>query len=232
MSNPAEAAAYPAPPGFLAARPARRDRTLLAIVVLALLALGSSIALLPGSGERAEGLMADGRYADAISTLLAVEDHRPLDAYEGYLLFKLYMLTKQPQDAAKLLAREPALLANNAGVLRALSDLFREQRDIGGETATLRQLFELNPTNADFLRLRSLYRLAGDTAGEASLLARALAAGQSGPADAARLAYLETLPSHGGKAALWVAPAGRFGSLATPAPDFSSSTSFPATASD
>jgi hypothetical protein len=213
MSGPDDAHAASPVPG-LAAAPSRRDRTLPAIVLLALLALGGTLALLPGAGERAEGLLGDGRYDDAIEILAAVEGQRPLDAYEGYLLFKLYILTRQPENAATLLAREPALLANDAGVLGALSALFREQRNMRGEAAILRQRYEIGPNSADFARLRILYRLLGDTGSEASLLARAIEAGQSEPAYVERLAYLRSLPSQGGGAALWVAPASSFSRFA------------------
>ena len=199
-----------------------------------MLALGGTIALLPGSGERAEGLLDDGRYGDAIGVLAAVEGHRPLDAYEGYLLFKLYMLTKQPENAATLLAREPALLAKDAAVLGALAALFREQGKLGGEAATLRQRFEISPSGEDFARLRVLYRLLGDAGGEAWLLAWAIAAGQAEPDDIDRLAYLRALPDRGHDAALWVAPASRFSGLATAGavPAFSHFAAFPATSLD
>src|SRR5690606_38953706 len=117
------------------------------------------LALLPGSEEKAEGLLADGRFDDAIAVLVAVEHERPLDAYEGYMLFKLYMLTSRPDNAAQLLAQQPALQTDNALALRQLSALYRQRGDIPGEAAALRQLYDINANDADFSRLRVLYRL-------------------------------------------------------------------------
>ena len=196
----------------------RRDGTLIAIVLLAAAALAGTIALLPSSEEKAQGLMADGRYDDAIQMLVAVEDERPLDAYEGYMLFRLYMLTRQPDGAAVLLDREPALQANNAWALRQLTDLYRETGNIHGEASILRRLYDISPTDADFARLRILYRLTGDLANEASLLSQAIAAGRSEKVHTDRLAYLNALPSSGSQAAIWVAPSGKFSDFATPPP--------------
>jgi hypothetical protein len=185
--------------------PPPRDRTLMAIVVLGLLALAGTIALLPSSEEKAEGLLAEGRYGDAIEMLVGVEDERSLNAYESYLLFKLYLLARQPDSAAMLLEVEPALQVDNVWALRQLSDLYRQDRNIVGEASTLRQLYDISPTDTDFARLRILYRLTGDASREASLLAQAIAAGRTDRAHLDRLAYLQT---HGatGRAALWVSP--------------------------
>lgn len=195
---------------------ARHDGTLIAIVLLAVAALAGTIALLPSSEEKAQGLMADGRYGDAIQMLVAVENERPLDAYEGYLLFRLYMLTRQPDGAAVLLDREPALLADNAGALRQLSDLYHQAGNIYGEASILRRLYDVSPTDADFARLRILYRLTGDLANEASLLSQAIAAGRSEKVHVERLAYLNALPLSRGQAVVWVAPSGKFTDLASP----------------
>ena len=197
----------------------RPDRTLAAIVVLAVMTLIGTITLLPSPEEKAEGLLADGRYGDAIEMLVAVEDERPLDAYEGYMLFKLYMLTRQPDNASMLLDQEPALQVGNAWALRQLSDLYRDVRNIPGEASALRQLYDLSPTDTDFARLRVLYRLTGDTTNEASLLARAIAAGHVETVHIERLAYLNTLPLTGDQAAIWVAPSGSFRAFAD-APSF------------
>jgi hypothetical protein len=185
--------------------PARADRSLLAILLLAVAALAGSIALLPGSEEKAAGLLAEGRYGDAIATLTAVENERPLNAYEGYVLFKLYLLTSQPDAAARLLAQDPELGMDNEVALRQLSNLYRQQRDMHGEALSLRQLYDLNPNDVDFARLRTLYRLAGDADSEASLLAQALASGRTDQAMRDRLTYLQT-PASKRQATLWLAP--------------------------
>lgn len=189
---------------------ARPDRTLPAIMLLAVASLAGMLALLPGSEEKAEGLFAEGRYADAIQTLVTAGDDRPLNGYEGHMLFKLYMLTEQPDSAAQLLAEHPALQADSADALRQLSDLYRQMGDIRGEAAALRQLYGTSPNNADFARLRVLYRLTGDAEGEASLLSQAISDGRSDPVSLERLAYLQTLSPAGVRAALWVAPSGSF----------------------
>lgn len=194
----------------------RRDGTLIAIVLLAAAALAGAIALLPSFEEKAQGLMADGRYDDAIQMLVTVENERPLDAYEGYMLFKLYVLTRQPDGAAVLLDREPALQADNAWALRQITDLYRETGNIHGEASNLRRLHDISPTAADFARLRILYRLTGDLANEASLLSQAMAAGRLEKVHVGRLAYLNALPLSGGRAAVWVAPSGKFIDLASP----------------
>ena len=197
---------YPGAP----AAPTRPDRTLLAIMLLAAVSLAGTLALLPGTEEKAEGLLAEGRYADAIHTLVAVEHERPLNGYEGYMLFKLYMLAREPDNAAVLLARQPALQADNAEALRQLADLYRQVDNMPGEVATLRQIYEGNPNDADFARLRALYRLMGDAQGEASLLTTAIAAGRTDEASLERLAYLQDLSPTDVRAALWVAPTGTF----------------------
>lgn len=213
MSNPAE---FDDPKPIYRTLPVAtsRDRTLFAIALLAAAALAGAIALLPSSEEKAQGLMADGRYADAIQMLIAVEDERPLNAYEGYMLFGLYILTRQPDDAAVLLDREPALQTDNAWALRRLSDLYHETGNLHGEASILRQLYDISPTDADFARLRILYRLTGDLTNEASLLSQAIAAGRSQKVHTDRLAYLNALPRYGGQAAVWVAPSGKFSDLA------------------
>lgn len=209
MSDPAEMD-HPKPVYRTVPAPTRPDRSLIAIMLLAVVALAGTIALLPGSEEKAEGLLADGRYADAIEMLVAVEDERPLDAYEGYMLFKLYMLTRQPDNGAMLLEQESALQANNIWALRQLSDLYHETGDVRGEAATLRQLYDVGPNDTDFARLRILYRLTGDLANEASLLSQAIAAGGSDKAHLDRLAYLQSMPLDGNQAAVWIAPSGKF----------------------
>ncbi len=186
--------------------PVRADRSLIAILLLAVAALAGSIALLPGSEEKAAGLLAEGRYGDAIATLTSVEHERPLNAYEGYVLFKLYLLTGQPDEAARLLAQDPELGMDNEAALRQLSNLYRQQRDMQGEALSLRQLYDVNPNDADFVRLRTLYRLAGDADSEASLLAQALASGRTDQAIRDRLTYLQT-PASRRPATVWVAPA-------------------------
>lgn len=190
--------------------PRRPDRTLPAIIVLAGIALAGGIALLPSFEEKAEGLLADGRYDEAIDMLVDAESQRPLDGYESYLLFRLYTLVREPDAASTVLAREPALQANTAWALRQLSDLYRETRDLEGETSALRQLYDVAPSDADFFRLRALYRLSGDSAGEASLLVKAISSGQSQPAYIERLAYLQTHSASAGPAAVWAAPTGNF----------------------
>lgn len=188
----------------------RKDRTLPAIMLLAVASLAGMLALLPGSEEKAEGLFAEGRYADAIQMLVAVGDDRPLNGYEGHMLFKLYMLTEQPDNAARLLTQHPTLQADSADALRQLSNLYRQLGDIRGEAATLRQLYGASPNDDDFARLRVLYRLTGDTEGEASLLSHAISDGRSDQVSLERLAYLQTLSPAGVRAALWVAPSGSF----------------------
>ncbi len=217
MSDPVE---FNDPKPVYRARPAaaRQDGTLIAIVLLAMATLAGTIALLPSSEEKAQGLMAEGRYGDAIEMLVSVEDERPLDAYEGYLLFRLYMLTRQADGAAALLNREPALQTDNAWALRQLSDLYRQTGNIQGEASTLRRLYDISPTDTDFARLRVLYRLTGDVDNEASLLAQAIAAGRTDKVYVERLAYLMALPASGTKAAVWVAPSGKFSALGAPAP--------------
>lgn len=190
--------------------PTRPDRTLLAIMLLAVVSLAGTLALLPGTEEKAEGLLAEGRYADAINTIVAVEDERPLNGYEGYMLFKLYMLAREPDNAAMLIAQQPALQVDNTEALRQLADLYRQLGDMRGEATTLRQIYDANPNDADFARLRVLYRLSGDAAGEASLLTKAIAAGRSDEASLNRLAYLQDLSPTSVRAALWVAPTGNF----------------------
>jgi tetratricopeptide (TPR) repeat protein len=217
MSDPVELD-VPKPVYRPVTAPARRDGTLVAITLLAAAALAGTIALLPSSEEKAQGLMASGRYDDAIVMLVAVEAERPLDAYESYLLFHLYMVTQQPNGAATLLDREPALQADNAWALRQISDLYRATGNIPGEASTLRRLYDFSPTDTDFARLRILYRLTGDFANESSLLSQAIAAGRTEPSNVERLAYLRSLPSSGGQVAVWVAPGGKFRELATPWP--------------
>lgn len=190
--------------------PKRPDRTLLAIMLLAVVSLAGTLALLPGTEEKAEGLLAEGRYADAINTLVAVEDERPLNGYEGYMLFKLYMLAREPDNAATLIAQQPALQVENTEALRQLADLYRQMGDMSGEATALRQIYDSNPNDADFARLRVLYRLTGDAAGEASLLTKAIDAGRTDEATLRRLAYLQDLSPTSVRAALWVAPTGNF----------------------
>ena len=209
MSARVEAETY-RPARRVAAEPARSDRTLFAIMALALLALAGTIALLPSTEEKAQGLLAEGRYGDAIEMLVGVEDERPINAYERYMLFKLYMLTRQPQSAAMLLEQASGLQVDKVWALRQVSDLYRQMRDPVGEAAILRQLYDLNPAETEFARLRALYRLLGDSSGEASLLAQAIAAGEAAPVHLDRLAYLRSQPAAGGLAAVWVAPSSSF----------------------
>lgn len=194
--------------------PTRPDRTLPAIALLAVMSLAGMLALLPGLEEKAEGLLAEGRYDDAIHMLADVGKDRPLNDYEGYMLFKLYMLTKRPDDAVLLLTRQPDLQIDGAAALRQISDLYRQLGDTSGEAAVLRQLYDANPTDADFARLRVLYRLTGDTAGEASLLTHAIAAGRTERVYVDRLTYLQALTPTSPVAAVWVAASGRFSDLA------------------
>lgn len=216
MSDPAKLAhnkpvyRAPAPP------PGRPDRSLIAILLLAVMALGGTIAMLPGAEEKAEGLLAEGRYGDAIEILATIEGERPLDAYESYMLFKLYMLTKQSDSAATLLEREPALQAENTWALRQLTDLYRQTSDFAGEATVLRQLYDITADANDFARLRMLYRLTGDLANEASLLARAIDNGQASDVQAKRLAYLRSVPDASSLSSVWLSPSGPFASFAAP----------------
>jgi len=196
--------------------PPRRDRSLIAILLLAILAFGGIIALLPGPEEKAEGLFADGRYEEAIATLASIEDERPLDEYESHMLFKLYVLTRQAERAAFLLRREPSLQAETAWTLRQLAQLYRETSDFTGEASTLRQLYEFSPEAADFTRLRMLYRLSGDHTNEASLLALAIGNGDASEAHAKRLAYLHSEPQASKLSAIWISPFSSFVRVASP----------------
>lgn len=218
MSDPDKGEAQKPEYRAATAIPMRPDRTLLVIGLLAVAVLAGSIAMLPSSEEKAAGLMAEGRYADAIQILASIEGNRPLDAYEGYTLFKLYMLTRQPQKAVALIDNEPALQADNAWALRQISDLFRQVRDLGGEADALRRLYDVSPNDADFTRLRILYRLLGDRAREASLLQQAIMAGRSDPSLLDRLAYLQSADGWGVEAAVWVAPAGQYSELVNTLP--------------
>ena len=196
--------------------PGRPDRSLAAIALLAVLSLVGIWALLPSSEEKAAGLYEDARYEDAIAMLVAVEDERFLNAYESYMLFKLYVQTKQPDNAAMVLQREPALQAETDWALRQLGALYREARDFAREAAVLRQLYDLNAGSQDFARLRILYRLTGDAAREATLLAQFVATGHAGPSEIERLAYLRAQPETSTASAIWVAPTSSFSSLAVP----------------
>lgn len=191
------------------ATPTRPDRTLMAIMLLAVFSLAGTLALLPGTEEKAEGLLAEGRYADAINILVDVEGERPLNSYEGYMLFKLYMLAREPDRAASLIGQQPALHFENTEALRELSDLYRQMGNAHGEVSILRRIYDSSPTEADFSRLRVLYRLLGDTTGEASLLTQAVGAGRSDAQTLDRLAYLQE-STDGANVALWVAPSGSF----------------------
>lgn len=191
------------------APPARPDRTLLAIMLLAAFSLAGMLALLPGTEEKAEGLLAEGRYSDAISMLVDVEKERPLNNYEGYMLFRLYMLAREPDRAAALIGQQPPLHFDNIETLRELSDLYRQMGDVHGEITILRRIYDTTPTDADFSRLRVLYRLLGDTAGEASLLTQAIEGGRSDVPTLERLAYLRE-STDGAQVAFWVAPSGSF----------------------
>lgn len=186
----------------------------MAILLLAVVALAGTLALLPNSEEKAAALLEEGRYVDAIEMLVAVEDDRLLNAYEGYLLFKLYVLTRQADNAAMLLHQEPALQAENAWALRQLTTLYREDRDFTGEASTLRRFYDLKASDEDFARLRVLYRLTGNLDGEASLLAGAIEAGNSRPADVERLAYLRSASLPGDLSAVWISPSGSFSAFA------------------
>lgn len=203
-------------PVYRAAKPppSRPDRSLIAIMLLAIVALAGTLALLPNSEEKAAALLEEGRYVDAIDMLVAVEDERFLNAYEGYMLFKLYVLTRQTGKAAMLLQQEPALQAENAWALRQLTTLYRQDRDFAGEASTLRQLYDIKASDADFARLRVLYRLTGDVAGEASLLASAIDGGDARPVNVERLAYLRSAPAAVDVSAVWIAPFGSFSAFA------------------
>lgn len=232
MSDPGSPQDFAVPRRSSPLAPARPDRTLLAIALLAVMSLAGTLALLPGIEEKAEGLLAEGRYADAIDMLEDVVTDRPLNGYEGYMLFKLYMLAQRPDEAALLLARQPSLQVDDASALRQISDLYRQLGDIGGEASVLRQLYDANPTDADFARLRVLYRLTGDSANEASLLTHAIAAGRSDRISTERLTYLQTLTPASPTAAVWVAASGRFsGILAGPRPHIVALADRPATPS-
>lgn len=213
MSDRAE---FNAPKALVA--PVRPDRTLPVVILLAVMALLGLLALLPGSEEKAEGLLADGRFDDAIAVLVAVEHERPLDAYEGYMLFKLYMLTSRPDNAAQLLAQQPALQTDNALALRQLGALYRQRGDIPGEAAALRQLYDINANDADFSRLRVLYRLSRDVDNEAALLAASIAAGQATDIHRQRLDYLRSTAERGTPSTIWTAATGSYSSVtASPA---------------
>lgn len=196
------------------APPTKPDRSLAVIVLLAVISLAGTWALLPSSEEKAAGLYEDARYEDAIAALVAVEDERFLNAYESYMLLKLYILTKQPDNAAMLLQHEPALQGETAWALRQISDLYRKVGNYAGEASTLRRLYDLGQTTPDFARLRILYRLAGDIANEASVLAQSIAGGDAKPTHIQRLAYLLTVPDLGNSSAVWTAPDGSFAAFA------------------
>lgn len=216
MSNPGDvtdaSSLYMAP----VSPPPRRDRSLIAILLLAMLAFGGTIALLPGPEEKAEGLLADGRYGEAIATLASIEDERPLDEYESRMLFKLYVLTKQPEPAAFLMRREPALQAESTWTLRQLAQLYRETSDFTGEANTLRQLYEVSREVTDFVRLQTLYRLMGDQTSEASLLDQAIANGDASEVHVRRLAYLQSEPQTNTLAAIWLSPRSSFERVGAP----------------
>lgn len=192
------------------------DRTLATIVVLAGLALAGTLALLPSSEEKAAGLFEEARYDEAIALLVSLEDQRALNAYEDFMLFKLYVLTKQPDRAAAVLDQDVEMQVDLGWALEQLVALYREKRDYAGEASVLRRLYDSNPTDAAFQRLRALYRLTGDVAGEASLLQSAIAAGEAGNVHALRLSYLQSLPQAGGSSALWTVTSGDFASIEAP----------------
>lgn len=186
----------------------RPDRTLLTIVMLAGLALAGMLALLPSSEEKAAGLFEEERYDEAIAMLVSLEDQRPLNAYEGFMLFNLYVVTRQPDNAAAVLEQDVSLQLDRSWALGQLAGLYRDERNFAGEASVLRPLYEIAPSEAIFRRLQALYRLTGDTANEALLLGAAIAAGQHGDVQQQRLSYLQSLPPSGGKSVLWTAESG------------------------
>lgn len=194
--------------------PPKRDRTLAAIVVLAVIALAGTITLLPSTEEKAAGLIADERYDDAIELLVGLEDQRELNAYEGFMLVKLYLLAEQPHQAVLALEKEAALRSDNAWALHQLVDLYRAERDFAGEASALRRLYDAGAANDAFGRLYTLYRLLGDVEGEASLLEQAIAAGQASEFHARRLAYLKSRATSLEPSALWTAASGTFAGFA------------------
>ena len=196
-----------------AASPPKRDRTLAAIIVLALVALAGTMTLLPSTEEKAAGLIADERYGDAIELLVDLEDQRELNAYEGFMLVKLYLLAEQPHHAVLALEKEAALRSDNAWALHQLVDLYRKERDFAGEASALRRLYDVGAADDSFGRLYMLYRLIGDVEGEASLLEHAITAGQTSEFYAARLAYLRSRAASSEQSAVWTAPSGAFAGL-------------------
>jgi tetratricopeptide (TPR) repeat protein len=213
MSNPAELA-MPAPAE-------KTDRTLLAIVVLAAISLAGTIALLPSSEEKAAGLVAEGRYQDAISLLVDLDGERGLNAYEGFMLARLYVLAGERDKATVVLEEEAASQAENSWALRQLADLYRQSRNFGGEASALRRLYDANASNELFDRLRVLYRLTGDAENEASLIEHAIGAGNTSPGLADRLTYLQSVTQLGSRSTVWASGSGHFAGLAdvTPVPD-------------
>ena len=192
----------------------RPDRTLAAIVVLAVIALAGTITLLPSTEEKAAGLIADERYDDAIELLVGLEDQRELNAYEGFMLVKLYLLADQPHQAVQALEKEAALRSDNAWALHQLVDIYRAERNFVGEASALRRLYDAGAADDAFGRLYTLYRLIGDAEGEASLLEQAIAAGQAGEFYAERLAYLRSRATLAEPSALWTAASGAFAGVA------------------
>lgn len=198
-------------PGSAAA--SKPDRSLWAIVLMAFLAMAGAVALLPSSGEKAEALAAEGRFNDAIAILNSVEQQRPLDVYESYLLFKLYVMTKQPDSAASLIDSQLAVNPQATGGINQLAALYRDNHDYAAEAAVLRKFYDTGPNQPAFDRLRVLYRLIGDAAAEASLLVKGIAAGQTKPEDLQRLIALQSAMWTGAQVAVWADPSGSFAKL-------------------
>jgi hypothetical protein len=124
MLNPAES--RPALHGNVSSSGRRPDRSLRAILLLAVIALGGVWSLLPDAEEKVAGLIDDGRYASALSMLDAARAEGPLTDYQNQMLLKLYVLTIDRLSTAPLLTAVPVLQATSSEMTRRALLLFRD----------------------------------------------------------------------------------------------------------
>jgi tetratricopeptide (TPR) repeat protein len=165
-------------------------RHILFIGVVAVLALASGVAMVPGEREQWTMLVRDGRNQEALALLEAryAAGRRESDAVVH--LYRLYMGLAEIEKATRVMQEFTAEKPDDPQRLEMLARHYADIQDTPAETRALQALFELQPSLPTARQLLIHYRLDGDFTREQALLRVLLAHEMITANDAERLGLM------------------------------------------
>lgn len=179
------------------------ERSLLLVMIIVVMTILAAIAMLPNTEEKAQVLISQGRFEDAVSLYEQKRDTVRLNPFETYSLANLYQSASRFEALEALLEDEIVRRPDSDWARTMLAGLFRDEGRLNEEAQALSAVFTRLPNQADYRRLIVLYRLLGDRDGERATIEIGRAEQMATPSDLRRLDTLSSPQADAAPSVLW-----------------------------